>query len=311
MLTNNENTQDDSSLTDVEGQVTTESQVTTDDPALTIENDQVLDDQQHTEQEEENEDEEDVLEMAMAEKTNALIRGKSVDFDRTFVPRTSVRRSRPEDIPEYDVEQPNGGEEPSSSAALIHGRPGAFSVSQRNPSQPDSVLTTSAEGADDEGSIGHSINIGRDKTIVVLRASLVRMGSTDADSDMEQRREIPPIAEVVEPGSLELVSSVKPGRTKLFRILVVASLLLIAAALIAILVTYKTNQSSEEKRRGGGGRGDRPSKEGPPPDRYPNVDRDDIPIYSGGDDSFGNNTSSDRNINMGMHDGFTYDGYGG
>ncbi|KAG7357015.1 hypothetical protein IV203_001703 [Nitzschia inconspicua] len=208
----------------------------------------------------ENEEDEDVMAMVMAEKTNAFFRGKSSEFDRTFVPRI-IGRIAPSDVTGND-EQPEG-EEHSSRRIVFPSGPGAFSVDIHSTSQIENI-STSVEPVDRDEPMDYD---DVDKTIVIPRASLV--GTSEIDLDVENvayKQSVPMIAEVVRSDEFVQNSSApneKERRKKIFRCAVLAGLLLIAAVLIAILVVQVTNRDEDDHRRGDG----RPKK--PHPDKYP------------------------------------------
>lgn len=179
--------------------------------------------------------------MVMEEKANAMIRGKSTDFDRTFVPRN------PES---YDSDENEGQRSTSIQRNSNISLPGAYRVSsewQQSAPQTDVASLASAVSSQEDS---------HDKTIVVPRASLVHE-STEHEGDVENPASlvpgeaVPPVAEVVEsdgaaqdPSSSSVVKPTKKQRV--FRFCVLLTLLLIAAALIAILVQVTRNVRDDD-----------------------------------------------------------------
>jgi hypothetical protein len=247
------------------------------------------------------EHEEDVLAMAMAEKASALLRGKSAEFDRTFVPRISNQMApSPEVIPEADTEHPDGEERSPPAATVIPSRPGAFSMVQHNASHDDdaSQETASIEG---ELIIEHDGN----KVIHIPRASLVSSGADVTELDLEDpmhQQKFPPIAEVVEMPPSEMVEKDDPAvprrdsRRKLFRWLILLALLTIAAALIALLVEVNNSKKPEDKPEDK--HDDNWPPRGPPRDKYPSINGGNFTEYDGDFSPIafgGNNSQVDRN----------------
>jgi hypothetical protein len=212
---------------------------------------------------------EDVMEMAMAEKSNALLRGKSADFDRMFaLPRWG---SRSEVVPEDDVEQYLEGtrEESSSqdptSSSIIPALPGAFRVGQ---SRQRSVADTSVDMEKEE------IIDNLDRTFVVPEASLVSSGAEDLD---QSTKIVTSIAEVVELDATESVDEkeaiMKARRRRIFRCAVLVALIVIVAVLVAILVmlTEEERESDHDSASDDHGILRRP--------RPSSADMDDVPFY--------------------------------
>jgi hypothetical protein len=247
------------------------------------------------------EDEEDVLAMAMAEKTNALLRGKSVDFDRTFVPRISNQMAAPEVVPEADTEHADGEERSSPTTTAISSRPGAFSMAQRHASDGDVTSADSVVSTGEE----ESVELDDNKVILVPRASIVGAHTSETDLDIEDpvhREESPPIAEVIEMSSSEMVQNgntatpKKERRSKLFRWLILLVLLTIAAALIALLVEVNKTKKQNEDNDGRG------PPRGPPRDKYPYIDGDNFSGYDHDINPFEFGGNNRNNTSMKMDD---------
>jgi hypothetical protein len=228
----------------------------------TIEDDDDDDDDDDDEQEEEF-----VLDMAMAEKTNAMQRGKSADYDRVFV----HRRSSTDRTIVGNTEREGGNERNSARQGGRRSVPGAFQVPVTNPT----VMEGGAMDANADDA--HVENIGNGnhfvgglasanhthEVIVIPQASLVVDGA-----DLEAQAILPPgpddrpIVHAVatqNDNKTEPFQSTNKGilddetmkrRKRNFRILLLTVMVVIAAILIAILV--QVLQKEEDDGDSGG-----------------------------------------------------------
>jgi len=205
---------------------------------------------------------EDVLEMVMAEKANAMCRGKSAEYDQAFAPRIRTRGVR--DVAERADEDPENSEAENAEKQLYHPaigsesyvHPGAFRVQGTNlvtlnPQESQRDVRTDNTSPQLPFTTDNGDNI-----VVIARASLVRENEIRGENDVEDDLDLEnsssrpplPIAEVLNSSGEKVFVDPKKNSTRcrrMFRWSVIVILAVIAAVLIAILVRAKTTERQE------------------------------------------------------------------
>jgi hypothetical protein len=199
--------------------------------------------EEEMEEEDEEQDDEDVLELVMAEKNNAMHRGKSVEFDRTFVPRLRQtadleEQSSPSSGHVSNTTEDAGNLLKRASSSPLSSIPGAYHVATPHNSH------------ESESGPSRSIAHGSDASFIVIpSASLVgdEDPETPASSDNDK---LPPFVSAVE----KVEESHKPDNPNCLNrwsrcryLSVVLLLLLIVVILISILVKLPFQDSSPEQ----------------------------------------------------------------